>query len=234
MNMKKLFTLITLITILSAAAWDKAYSAGHEFGQRVALIVAKKSRSSLDVNTINTLRNLDRGYGAEKEADNVKEQKSADDYYTLGVSHDEAGRYEEAIEAYKRAIRMKPEYADAHYNLAVSYLMMNNSISAHAEYTALKNIDSLMADNLYEQMISLMSSSSDNRYIMQVGAYRNMKYAGEMIEALRSQYMFAYIKEVGGLNKVRILGLKSKEEAGRMMEEINRRFHVKPLLFPAR
>jgi len=43
----------------------------------------------------------------------------AEGYYNLGVDYGKSGRYQEAIEAYKQSIRLKPDHADAHFNLWV-------------------------------------------------------------------------------------------------------------------
>jgi tetratricopeptide (TPR) repeat protein len=43
-------------------------------------------------------------------------------YYNRGVAYYESGRYGGAIEAYKQAIRIKPDFSEAHNNLGASYL----------------------------------------------------------------------------------------------------------------
>jgi tetratricopeptide (TPR) repeat protein len=42
-------------------------------------------------------------------------------HYNLGVAYGELGRYQDAVEAFKQAIRIKPDYAEAHCNLGVAY-----------------------------------------------------------------------------------------------------------------
>ena len=42
-------------------------------------------------------------------------------HFDLGNSLDELQRLNDAIEAYRAAIRIAPKYADAHYNLALAY-----------------------------------------------------------------------------------------------------------------
>jgi tetratricopeptide (TPR) repeat protein len=42
-------------------------------------------------------------------------------YYNLGITYAKSGRHQEAIEAYKQAISIKPDYVDAHYSLGVVY-----------------------------------------------------------------------------------------------------------------
>jgi tetratricopeptide (TPR) repeat protein len=42
-------------------------------------------------------------------------------YYNLGLSYVALGKPQEASEAFKKAIEIKPDYADAHYNLGMLY-----------------------------------------------------------------------------------------------------------------
>jgi tetratricopeptide (TPR) repeat protein len=57
------------------------------------------------------------------------------------VVYGKLGRYAEEIEAYKQAIRIKPDYAKAHYNLGIVYLILGNKSSALEQYKILKNLD---------------------------------------------------------------------------------------------
>ena len=42
-------------------------------------------------------------------------------WFAQGVSCDNLKEYENAIEAYRQALRLRPEYADAWYNLGIAY-----------------------------------------------------------------------------------------------------------------
>ncbi|MBL0037863.1 MAG: tetratricopeptide repeat protein [Nitrosomonadales bacterium] len=42
-------------------------------------------------------------------------------WFAQGVACDNLQKYEEAIEAYRQALRLQPEYADAWYNLGIAY-----------------------------------------------------------------------------------------------------------------
>jgi len=57
--------------------------------------------------------------------------------------------YKEAIEAYKQAIRITPDLANAHYNLGVAYLILNDRGSALEEYKILKELNPEMANKLF-------------------------------------------------------------------------------------
>src|SRR3990172_607849 len=48
-------------------------------------------------------------------------EDTAEYWFVLGYYLGEAGMHKEAIEAYRQAIRIKPDYAVAHYNLGVAY-----------------------------------------------------------------------------------------------------------------
>ena len=55
----------------------------------------------------------------------------------------------EAIEAHKQAITLKPDYAGAHFNLGVAYLVSGNKKGAVAEYQILQPLNVGMANQLY-------------------------------------------------------------------------------------
>jgi len=57
--------------------------------------------------------------------------------------------YREAVEAYKQAIRIKPDDADAHLSVGLSYLLLNDKGSALEEYKILKDLDPEKADLLF-------------------------------------------------------------------------------------
>jgi tetratricopeptide (TPR) repeat protein len=50
-----------------------------------------------------------------------KEKENASFYLAKGVALDKLGRQDDAITEYKLAIKVKPEYADAYYNIGVIY-----------------------------------------------------------------------------------------------------------------
>jgi len=68
-------------------------------------------------------------------------EKTADYWFVLGYYYGEAGMYKEAIEAYKQAIRIKPDFAEAHYNLGVTYSRLGvyrDSIEAYKQAIRIK------------------------------------------------------------------------------------------------
>ena len=68
----------------------------------------------------------------------------------LGVVYRRLGRYQEAVEAFKQAIRLKPDYANAHYNLGVTYFLLGDTSSALQEYNILKDLGKESANQLFK------------------------------------------------------------------------------------
>jgi tetratricopeptide (TPR) repeat protein len=62
--------------------------------------------------------------------------------------------YTEAIEALKQAIRIKPDLADAHFSLGVTYAALNDKGSALKQYKILKSLDSELANKLYNIILT--------------------------------------------------------------------------------
>ncbi len=80
----------------------------------------------------------------------IKDYKETAEYwFYLGYYYGEAGMYREAIEAYKQAIRIKPDDANAHHNLGVTYLILNDRGSALVQYKILKDLDTELANKLF-------------------------------------------------------------------------------------
>ena len=74
-------------------------------------------------------------------------------YFGIGFCYDELGNYAKAIEAYKQAIRIDPDYADTHYNLhhnlGIDYSSMGNYAKAIEAYKQAIRIEPDYADNYY-------------------------------------------------------------------------------------
>ena len=70
-------------------------------------------------------------------------------YFKLGNTHAKEGRYQEAIEAYKQVIKLKPDLAEAHNNLGLAYLKIKDKVNALEEYKILKTLNAEMANKLF-------------------------------------------------------------------------------------
>ena len=57
--------------------------------------------------------------------------------------------YKHAVDSFDQAIRLKPEMADAHFNLGIAYLKLNERDKALEQYSKLRLLDQNWADKLY-------------------------------------------------------------------------------------
>ncbi len=57
--------------------------------------------------------------------------------------------YKDAIEAYKQAIRIDPDNADAHFSLGLAYVYLKDRDSALEQYKILESLDSELANKLF-------------------------------------------------------------------------------------
>ena len=76
----------------------------------------------------------------------------SDPYFGLGALYFDMERYTEAAEALKQAIRINPNDAMVHYFLGLAYLLSGDTGSAHDEYEILKELDSKIANKLYNRI----------------------------------------------------------------------------------
>jgi tetratricopeptide (TPR) repeat protein len=57
--------------------------------------------------------------------------------------------YKEASGAFKQVVRIKPDHAEAHFFLGLSYLFFHDRVSALEEYKILKTLDPKLANELF-------------------------------------------------------------------------------------
>jgi len=60
-------------------------------------------------------------------------------------------RYKEAAGTFKEAVRLKPDYGEAHFNLALTYIALNDRKAALAEYERLKQVDPKLAEDFFQR-----------------------------------------------------------------------------------
>ena len=77
-----------------------------------------------------------------------KDPRHAEAWFHSGFARGKLGLAEKKIEAYKEAVKIKPDYGAAHYSLAVSYLLAGERDLALAELKALASIDPAAAERL--------------------------------------------------------------------------------------
>ena len=77
-------------------------------------------------------------------------------YYNLGIAATNAKKYETAVEAFENGIKIKPEYADFYYSLAVAQAELAEELVENDEEDSKKEIteaDKTKSQELKEQAI---------------------------------------------------------------------------------
>jgi len=78
-------------------------------------------------------------YGSEPSAD---DHEVAQAWFNKGKSKQESGKPEEALKAFKKAIQLKNDYADAYFEIGyIEFWMLNNLESAEAAFDMATNIE---------------------------------------------------------------------------------------------
>ncbi|KPJ97726.1 MAG: hypothetical protein AMK71_12740 [Nitrospira bacterium SG8_35_4] len=68
------------------------------------------------------------------------------------------------------------------------------------------------------------------KYIVQVGAWKNTQYARTALELVRGFYPEAVIVEEGGFHKIRIKKMMTRQEGMLTIEELEDKFNLRPVL----
>jgi tetratricopeptide (TPR) repeat protein len=66
----------------------------------------------------------------------------------MGEAYLESGKMAEAVEAFRQAIRLKPDFGRAFYNLGKTLLAQGNRDGALEQYNILQNLDQDWAERL--------------------------------------------------------------------------------------
>ena len=67
----------------------------------------------------------------EKQQQAIKKNpKDSEAYFQLGLAYQSLGKHQEELEAYKKAVELKSDFADAHFNLGVSYDILRDGPNA--------------------------------------------------------------------------------------------------------
>jgi hypothetical protein len=73
-------------------------------------------------------------------------------------------------------------------------------------------------------------TDENSKYFIQVGTWRNVEYAQEMLTQLKKDYPEAYIVKKVNFHKIRIPGIINKKQGAVISTDIENRFNVKPLI----
>ena len=164
----------------------------------------------------------------------IEDPDYEDTYYKLGVSLEITEQYREAIEAYTQMLSNRPDHTEARYNLGLSHLLFNDKTSALAEYRSLQRLAPGMADDLYGKALEMAESDKNTRYILQLGAYKNINFANRLLKKLKEYYLNAHIERENNFSKVRITGIKTDEELDLIKEDLKTRFKMHPYVIKLR
>lgn len=72
----------------------------------------------------------------------------------LGRAYYGTGSYRQAVKAFETAVRLKPDFASAHYGLGLSYLEVGDKRSAEKEERALRKLNARLADRLAGMLLA--------------------------------------------------------------------------------
>ena len=84
-------------------------------------------------------------------------------YYYLGVAWDRKGDAARALEAYRKALELKPDYAQAHSSLGLLYWRQNDRAKALDELRQAVMSDPDMAEAHYNFGLALAQSGRSRR-----------------------------------------------------------------------
>ena len=163
----------------------------------------------------------------------LADPENLDAHYKLGSIYSELGLYDKAIEEYREAVRIEPDYAEVYYNLGLTYLMLDNNDSAFNEYNVLTGIDARFADELYDAIVQNVVLSEESNYFLQVAAFKNIRYANEVMIKLKSEKIYAFIEKEKKFNKVLVPGIKTIKEGKALKSVINKMLGLEPYLLKA-
>lgn len=67
-------------------------------------------------------------------------------FINLGICYNYLGKYDQAVESYKKALILRPDYTSAYYNIGIAYLKKGDYKNAIANFTKTKELDPRFAN----------------------------------------------------------------------------------------
>ena len=74
------------------------------------------------------------------------------------------------------------------------------------------------------------SMSGNNNFFIQVGSWKQLEVAQDTMEKLKTHYPDTYIIEQNNYSKVRIPGIRNKEQGQLLLKELKEKYNLNPLL----
>ena len=151
----------------------------------------------------------------KSEKVNITDPKTAQEHFNVGVEADNHKQWDKAIEAYQKALELKPDWALAHYRMAADYKLIGrtNDAVAHWEQATRYDPQFYLA---YNRLASVYRSQGNLKKAIE--AYTALLGYPPAKLGAHYQLGFAYA-ELGNrqqarehLEAYRQLGLKSQEK----------------------
>lgn len=79
---------------------------------------------------------------------NLSEQYLPYPHYSKGLAHVGLGQKQQAVAAFEQAIKLKPDFAEAHFNLGLTLWQLGRADEARARQKRLKTLDAALGDKL--------------------------------------------------------------------------------------
>jgi tetratricopeptide (TPR) repeat protein len=81
-------------------------------------------------------------------AKSLEPQKLSKPHNNRGLAYAASGQLNDAVAEFNQAVQLRPDYAEAHYNLGVAYLQLGRTEQAEAEQIILLKLNPQLAANL--------------------------------------------------------------------------------------
>jgi tetratricopeptide (TPR) repeat protein len=136
--------------VVAGYAWLRS----GDYPKAVASLSRVTQRSPEDIDAWNLLGESERLAGQPGRAAQTLERASAIGrtsfvtFFLLGQAYRDSGRFELAIEAYREAVRIEPEFAPAWFGAGAAYVRLGNAQAARGALERLQGLDSKSAAEL--------------------------------------------------------------------------------------
>jgi tetratricopeptide (TPR) repeat protein len=159
-------------------AWAQAGFCNEKLGRHAEAVEASKkavairpsAESYFNIGLANYyLKNYRDSEAAYRQAIKIDPYNAADAYYALGLTYRDSNQSDEEIQAYKHALRIKPDYAAAYDRLGQRYIQMKRyaeAVEAFKQLSALRPADANAQNSLGEAYEAM------NRHDDSVEAFR--------------------------------------------------------------